>query len=51
MQHRTIVDTALEVGHPQPASMLGPGQSHIEQAQVFGQTLVIGLGYQLWRGL
>ncbi|MNZ87720.1 hypothetical protein D3C78_1065900 [compost metagenome] len=32
MQHRTIVVTALEVSHPQPAGVLRPGQGDIEQA-------------------
>ena len=34
--------TALEVGHPQPAGMLGTGKCHIQKAQVFGQAFVIG---------
>ena len=47
VQHRAVVIAALEVRHAQPAGMLRPGQGDIEQAQIFGQTFIIGQGNQL----
>ncbi|MNG15265.1 hypothetical protein D3C84_990800 [compost metagenome] len=51
VQHRAIVVTALQIGHPQPAGVLRPGQGDIEQAQILGQTLIVGQGNQFWRRL
>ncbi|MNU96542.1 hypothetical protein D3C71_865830 [compost metagenome] len=51
MQHRAIVVAALEVGHPQPAGVLRPGQGDIEQAQILGQTLIVSQGNQFCRRL
>ncbi len=50
VQYRAAVIAPLEIGHPQPAGMLGPGQGHIEQPQVFRQALFIGQGNQLRGG-
>jgi hypothetical protein len=47
MQHRAVVIAALEIRHAQPAGMLRARQGDVEQAQVFGQTLIIGLCNQL----
>ncbi|MND94300.1 hypothetical protein D3C80_865130 [compost metagenome] len=42
MQQRGLAGASLEVGNPQPASVLSAGQGDVEQTQVFGQTLIVG---------
>ena len=41
----------FQVGQPQPAGVAGPGQGHIQQAQVFPQPLAVGLLQLLLIGL
>ncbi|RMT04649.1 hypothetical protein ALP55_200034 [Pseudomonas coronafaciens pv. oryzae] len=51
VQHRVVGIATLEVSDAQPASVFRAGERDIQQAQVFCQTLVVGLSDQRFSGL